>query len=382
MPQHDIGSYSVSYLQVLDAEGKADAKLEPDLSKEELIRLFRAMAYARAADERMLKLQRQGRLGTFGPCTGQEAATCGATFAMGPRDWFVGAFRELGGRLMRGEPLSNYYLMHNGWEEGNVWPKGRPRTLPYSIIVAAQCLHAVGIAYQIKYRKEKDTAVLCFFGDGATSQGDFHEALNFASVWQVPVVFVCQNNHWAISLPVTQQTNSRTIAQKAIAYDMPGIQVDGNDPLAVYRATREALGRAYNGGGPTLIEAVTYRMLMHTTSDDPTRYRTDADIERWRDKDPLVRFEAYLRRRGIWDDDQQETLAGDVKLMVDEAVREFEAERDAAPDALFEHVYGTRHAIIDEQRAAFLASLSNGTAQPKPTAQLDRTAQFDRKEGR
>jgi len=360
MPQHELQSFSVSYLQVLDEAGHVDARLEPDLSREELVSLHRAMTFARAADERMLKLQRQGRLGTFGPCTGQEAATCGATFAMGPNDWFVGAFRELGGRLMRGQPLSSYYRMHNGWEEGNVFPQGRPRVLPYSVIVGGQLPHAVGIAYQVKYRKEKETAVLCFFGDGATSQGDFHEALNFASVWQVPVVFVCQNNGWAISCPRSEQTRSRTIAQKAIAYDMPGVQVDGNDPLAVYRATREALARAYSGGGPTLIEAVTYRMLMHTTSDDPTRYRPDAQTEAWRAKDPLVRFEGYLRGRHVWDDEQQAALQSEVRALVDAAVQEFETAEAEAPDALFEHVYGTRHALIDEQRAAFLAALPAG----------------------
>jgi pyruvate dehydrogenase E1 component alpha subunit len=358
MPQRELQSFSVSYLQILDEAGQVDPRLEPDLSKEELIALHRAMVYARAADDRMLKLQRQGRLGTFGPCTGQEAATCGATFAMGPNDWFVGAFRELGGRLMRGEPLANYYRMHNGWEEGNVFPQGRSRVLPYSIIVGAQLPHAVGIAYQVKYRKEKETAVVCFFGDGATSQGDFHEALNFASVWQVPVVFVCQNNGWAISLPRGKQTNSRTIAQKAIAYDMPGVQVDGNDPLAVYRATREALQRAYSGGGPTLIEAVTYRMLMHTTSDDPTRYRADADLETWRPRDPLTRFEAYLRQRGIWDDQQQADLQAEIKALVDAAVQELESAENAPPDVLFEYVLGTRHALVDEQRAEFLASLT------------------------
>lgn len=357
MPIRELGTYSVSHLGILDEDGKVDKALEPDLSREELVALYRAMLHARRGDERMLKLQRQGRLGTFGPCTGQEASTCGPAFAMNDKDWMVTAFRELGARLMRGEPLLDYYLFHNGWEEGNLMPGGRTRLAPFSIIVGAQCLHAVGIGYQIKYRKEKDTAVVCYFGDGATSEGDFHEALNFASVWQVPVVFVCQNNQWAISVPRKRQMNSATIAQKAIAYDIPGIQVDGNDALATYVATRDALARAKAGGGPTLIEAVTYRLLMHTTSDDPTRYREDEEVQSWWQKDPLVRFEKYLRKKRIWNDEKQAALEAEVKELVDQSVRDMESYVPQGPDALFEHVYGTQHAVIDEQRQRFLAEL-------------------------
>lgn len=356
MPLKEIGTFTVQHLQVLDEQGVVDRELEPALTDEQLVQLYRAMVLAREADQRMLNLQRQGRLGTFGPCTGQEASACGPAFAMAPEDWFVGAFRELGARLMRGEPLANYYLFHNGYEEGNV-PPAPLRLLPYSIIVGAQLLHAVGIAYAMKVKGES-AAVLAFIGDGGTSQGDFHEALNFAAVWQVPVVFVIQNNQWAISEPLSRQTRAQTLAQRCIAYGMPGIQVDGNDVLATYRATKEALDRARAGGGPTLIEAVTYRLMMHTTSDDPTRYRPDDEVKCWWDKEPLKRFRTYLETKGIWNAAKQVALEAEVKGEVDASVREFEARREFKPDAPFDHVYAVPTPAVEEQRREFLASLA------------------------
>jgi pyruvate dehydrogenase E1 component alpha subunit len=317
------------------------------------------MTYAREGDQRMLKLQRQGRIGTFGPCTGQEASVCGPAFAMNADDWFVGSFRELGGRLARGESLINTFVFHNGLEEGNVQAPGVTRLLPVSIIVAAQTLHAVGIAYAMKLRGES-AAVVTFLGDGGTSEGDFHEALNFASVWQVPVVFICQNNQWAISVPRGRQTHSRTIAQKAVAYDMPGVQVDGNDVLAMYASVKEALDRARAGGGPTLIEAVTYRLMMHTTADDPTKYREDAEVQTWWQRDPLTRFRKYLEAKGLWNDDRQALLEEEIRKEIDAAVKEFEARKPVRPDAPFDHVFGTRHAVIEQQRAEFLAEVARG----------------------
>ncbi len=357
MPLKEIGKFSVSHLQILDETGNVDRKLEPKLDDDTLLRLHRAMTYAREGDQRLLKLQRQGRIGTFGPCTGQEASVCGPAFAMNADDWFVGSFRELGGRLARGESLINTFVFHNGFEEGNVQAPGVTRLLPVSIIVAAQTLHAVGIAYAMKLRGES-AAVVTFLGDGGTSEGDFHEALNFASVWQVPVVFICQNNQWAISVPRGRQTHARTIAQKAIAYDLPGVQVDGNDVLAMYAAVKEALDRARAGGGPTLIEAVTYRLMMHTTADDPTRYREDAEVQTWWQRDPLTRFRKYLETKGLWDDDRQALLEAEIRQEIDAAVKEFEARGPVRPDAPFDHVFGTRHAVIEQQRAEFLADVA------------------------
>lgn len=361
MPLEQVGSFDVSRLQVLDPQGVVDADLDPGLAPDRLYALHRAMVLAREADQRMLRLQRQGRIGTFAPSTGQEAAVVGPALAMTERDWLVPSFREPGALLARGMPLWRTLLYHNGYEEGNVL-KEAPRTLPQAVIVGSQTLHAVGIAYAIKYRQERDSAVVTFFGDGATSQGDFHEALNFAALWQAPVVFICQNNHWAISMPRSRQTRSHTLAQKAIAYDMPGLQVDGNDVLAMYRATAEALERARGGGGPTLIEAVTYRLMMHTTADDPRRYRSEAEVEKWRRRDPLTRFQTYLESRGLWDEERQTRLMAEVRREIDAAVQTFESLSDPKPDAPFDHVFAAPHPEIEAQRAEFLAHLPEVTS--------------------
>ena len=276
-------------------------------------------------------------------------------------DWWVGSFRELGGRLMRGEPIDTQLTYYGGFEEGNSFPGGE-RTLPYTVIIASQMLHAVGIAYAMRLKGEKDTAVVCFFGDGATSEGDFHEALNFASVWQVPVVFICLNNQWAISLPRSKQTHSRTISQKALAYDMPGVQVDGNDPLAMYEVTKEALARGRAGEGPTLIEAVTYRQKMHTTADDPTRYRTDEEVESWLKRDPIPRMRKYLTDKGEWNDELQAELEAEVAATVDAGVKKYEGRAAPKPDAPFDHVFGTTHPRIEKQRAEFLENLEKEQA--------------------
>lgn len=359
MPVKVIEEFTVPRLEIMNEEGIVDEELDPKLSEEQLVAMYRAMVLARAGDDRMLKLQRQGRIGTFGPTTGQEASVVGPAFAMSEQDWFVSAFRELGGRLVLGDTITNQLVYYNGFEEGTQRPNGDGRLLPMNIIVGSQALHAVGIAYAMKYRKEK-SAVLVFMGDGATSEGDFHEAMNFAGVWQAPVVFICQNNQWAISIPRSKQTKSKTLAQKAIAYEMPGIQVDGNDIFATYRATKDALERAYNGGGPTFIEAVTYRVTMHTTADDPKKYRSDEEVEEWLGREPLIRLRKYLDSKGIWNDEKQANLDAEIKQEIDAAVKDFEARTDFKPDAPFDHVFGTEHDVIEEQRQEFLASLGKG----------------------
>ena len=358
MPQETIASFTIQRLSVLDEQGNLDEELDPNLADPQLVRLYEAMTLARQADQRMLKLQRQGRLGTFPPCTGQEASVCAPTLAMKEQDWLVSSYRELGARLMRGESLERTLLYYNGFEEGSA-DCARTRTLPVQVILGSQLPHAVGLAYAARYKGEDDTAVVAFVGDGATSQGDFHEALNFASAWQVPVVFICQNNGWAISMPRAAQTRSQTIAQKAIAYGIPAIQVDGNDALAMYRATQQALARARQGQGPTLIEAETYRLMMHTTADDPSKYRDEAEEKaRW-EHEPLGRMQMYLERRGIWNEDLQRGLEARIKEEVDAAVKRFEdiPAAEMAPDAPFDHVFGTRVDKIERQRADFLAGL-------------------------
>ena len=356
MPIKEIGNFTISYYQVLDEEGNIDKSLDPGLSDKDLLKLYRSMVLAREVDKKMLNLQRQGRVGTFGPNTGQEASAAASAFATTEKDWFVGAFRELGSRLVRGEHISKTFTFHNGFEEGNYTPEA-PRTLPVNIIVGSQFLHAAGIGYAMKYKGEKDSAVVVYGGDGSTSQGDFYEGMNFAGVWKAPVVFIIQNNQWAISLPREQQTAAGSLAQKAIAAGIHGVQVDGSDALAVYKATREALDRAYAGEGPTLIEAITYRLMMHTTADDPKKYRTPESEEEWWKKEPLIRFKLYLEKKGIWDDKKQKKLDAEIKIEVDAAIKEFEDQKDFKPDACFDHVFGTKHDIIENQRADFLEEM-------------------------
>mgnify|MGYP001550146990 CR=1 FL=1 len=352
MPLNEIASFKVSFLSILDELGNIDEKLIPNLNGDELIEIYGHMLYAREADQRMLKLQRQGRIGTFAPSTGQEASVCGVAYAMKDDDWLIPTFREMPGLLMRGHPFVHNLLFHNGFEEGNKFPDLK-RTLPISIIVGSQMLHAAGIGYALKYRGDKGIAV-GFCGDGGTSQGDFHEALNFAGVWQVPVVFVVQNNQWAISVPRSKQTHSQTIAQKAVAYGIPSIQVDGNDVLAVYKAAKEAIDRARIGEGPTLIESVTYRLMMHTTADDPTKYRTDEEVAKWQEKDPLPRFRSFLIKRGLWSEEKDEKLVQKTRERIDGEVKEFEAIEKLPPETCFDHVYGTEHEYLLEQKAEFL----------------------------
>ncbi len=353
MPLEEIGTFSVSRLQVLDEQGNADAELVPDLSDEQLMSLYRHMVLAREADQRMLKLQRQGRIGTFGPCTGQEATICGSAMAMAEKDWLVGSFRELGARMMRGEPLLQQLVYYNGYEEGNYF-EGDERVTPVSVIVGAQLLHAVGLGYAMQYKGETDSAVVAFTGDGGTSEGDFHEAMNFASVWKAPVVFIVQNNQWAISHPRKNQTNSRTFAQKAIAYDIPGIQVDGNDALAVYRAVKEGLDRARSGGGPSLVEADTYRLMMHTTADDPTKYRNEENVEAAWKREPLIRYRAFLENRGLLDEEGHVKLEAEIKAEIDAAVKELDTFQGGAVDLSFDHVFADKHPEIALQQAEFL----------------------------
>jgi len=353
MPNKQVAKFSVSFLQVLNENGKVDAKLDPKLSDEKLLEMHRWMRLARELDERMLKLQRQGRLGTFPPNTGQEAISIPIALAMQKNDWFAGAFRELGGRLVRGEPLTATLYYYNGWEEGNIMPVDDLRILPTSVVIGCQFPHAAGLAYASRYKGE-DAAAVAFIGDGGTSEGDFHEGLNFAAAWKAPAVFVVQNNQWAISIPRNDQTPSATLAQKAIAYGIPGVQVDGNDPLAVHVAISEALDRARRGEGPTLIEAVTYRLMMHTTADDPSKYRSKEEEELAWTKEPLVRFDKYLRAKNIWDDAKEEALKTELKAEVEAAIKEFEARDDFQMDAPFLNVYGTEHNEIKRQHQEYL----------------------------
>src|SRR5256712_8540537 len=352
---------SIERLSILDSEGNLDTALEPKLAADDLQRLYRAMILGRRLDERMLRLQRQGRIGTFAPIKGQEASQIGSVFTLKPTDWLVPSFRETASMLWRGWPVEKLLSLYAGRLEGSS-PGPEQRDLPVTIPVATQLPHAVGIAYGIQYRGE-DAVVMTYFGDGATSEGDFHEACNFAGVWHVPVVFVCQNNQWAISVPLKKQTNSRTIAQKAIAYGFPGLQVDGNDVLAVYAASREAVERAREGDGPTLIECVTYRLSVHTTADDPTKYRSEEEVREWERKDPLTRFGAYLEKKNLLGAGLEEQIDAEIAR----AVTAFETMPPADPLGMFEHAYADLPPHLVAERAEMAARLAAPENNGAPT---------------
>lgn len=302
--------------QILTPSGAlaGTAPIDPTMTR----RLYRAMVFARAYDRKGASLQKQGRLATYAPFEGQEASQVGSAAALQPDDWMVPTYRDAAAMWMQGYPLELLFAGRTGDERGGSPPDHVP-VLPPSITVGGHMVHAVGLAWASKNFKDRRVA-LTYFGDGATSEGDFHEAMNFAAVFETPCVFFCQNNGWAISLPRESQTRSETIAQKAIAYGMPGFQVDGNDLFAVYQMTLEAVERARSGGGPTLIEAVTYRIGPHTTADDPGRYRSSEEGLEWARRDPLERVRLFLSERGAWSDAWQAQIENEAATEIDRAI--------------------------------------------------------------
>jgi pyruvate dehydrogenase E1 component alpha subunit len=359
LPISTLVSYSIERVKVLAEDGSVDETLMPELSGEQIKALYEHMVLTRQLDERMFSLQRQGRLGTFARVAGQEGAHVGAAWALRPQDWLVPAFRETGALLLRGIPIEQLLQFWGGDERGSAFPSAS-RTLPISIPVGTHMLHAVGIAWALKQSGEQ-AAVLTVFGEGATSEGDFAEAMNMAGVFQVPVVLLCQNNQYAISVPYTKQTASCTVAQKALAYGMTGVQVDGNDVFAVYKVTDDALQRARAGLGPTLIEAYTYRVTDHTTSDDARRYREDDEVEKWRRRDPSERLASYMRRVGLLDDAAEaeaKTAAGE---KVGAAVTAFEATSPPDPEDMFRYVFAEPTPALVEQQAQLAARPDEGS---------------------
>lgn len=300
-------------------------------------RLYRAMLMMRTYDRKGMALQKQGRLATYAPFEGQEAAQVGSAAALRPDDWVVATYRDAAAMWMQGYPMELLFAGRTGHELGGSPPDHVP-VLPPSITVGGHMVHAVGLAWGSRLLGE-DRIAITYFGDGATSEGDFHEAMNFAAVFEVGCVFFCQNNGWAISLPREEQTRAETIAQKAIAYGMPGIQVDGNDLLAVYQTTTEAVERARSGQGPTLIEAVTYRLGPHTTADDPSRYREEGEAVEWRKKDPLERVRLFLHERGSWDEDWQQRIEADATAEIERAVELAESLPAPGPADIFEGMF-------------------------------------------
>ena len=306
-------------------------------SEDALVSGYEALVRARFFDERAVVLHRQGRLGVYPPYFGQEASQVGMALALAQQDWLVPSYRETAAALTHGLSMAQIILYWRSHPAGWRFPEG-VNVLPFYIPIATQLPQAVGIAHAGSLQGVK-RVVATFVGDGGSSEGDFHEALNFASVFCAPVVFMVQNNGWAISVPTSAQMKHQRIADRASGYGMPGVLVDGNDLLAVWHVANEAAERARAGDGPTLIEALTYRVAPHTTSDDPSRYRTDEASDAWVKKDPVTRMRAFMQHEGLWDDSKEQALQQNLKAELDAALKDADAAADVMPWEIVEHVF-------------------------------------------
>lgn len=328
------------------------------LSPERLTEMYKWMITVRHFDRRAVHLQRSGRIGTYAPLEGQEAAQVGCGFALEKRDWLFPTYREHGVSMVHGLPMATIFLYWNGRPEGCISPQD-VNIFPIAVPIATQLPHAVGAAWASKLRGE-DTVTVGFLGDGATSEGDFHEAMNFAGVFQLPVIFFCQNNGYAISVPLSKQTATETIAEKAAAYGVEGIRVDGNDIIAVYEAVKHAADKARSGGGPTLIEAVTYRYGSHTTADDHTRYRDGAEVEAWREKDGIERLKRTLLDLGVWSEEQDAAAWKEADETVQKAIDEMLAAPPVDHNRIFDYAYEKLPRHLQEQREEMRTLYGNG----------------------
>jgi pyruvate dehydrogenase E1 component alpha subunit len=348
---------SLELLSILDQDGKAPKGKDPNLPAKELQKLYRLMVATRVLDDRGLALQRQGRIGFYLQSTGQEASHLGAAYALQDSDWLFPAYRQPGILLLRGVPLEQVVCEWFG-NEGDT-SKGRQMPVHYSFRqanfvsisspIGTQLTQAAGAGMAARIRGD-DTVFMTFCGDGGTSSNDFHTGLNFAAVYKAPVVFVCENNGWAISVPSGKQTASESMAIKAEAYGMPGVRVDGNDVLAVYRVCKEAVDRARKGEGPTLVETVTYRIASHSSSDDAARYRDAQEFEAWKKKDPIARFQLYLKHKKLWNEAFEQECTEHAKAEIAAAVKAAEARPNPGPDTMFDDVYMNLTPQLKEQR--------------------------------
>ena len=334
-------------LQILKPDGTLQPEGKAPIDEKEALGLYQKMLFIRLADQRGLMLQRQGRFGTYAPIWGQEACQVGSAYVLQKGDWVFPAFREIGATLMIGIPLKIFFLYWMGNESGSRAPDGI-NILPVSIPVGTHIPQAVGTAWAAKIQGDP-IVTIAYFGDGATSKGDFHEGLNFAGVFKTPTIFFCQNNQFAISVPRSKQTASKTIAQKAIAYGLEGIQIDGNDLFAVIAASREAVEKARRGEGPSLIEGVTFRFGPHTTADDPTKYRTEEEIEPWKPLDPMVRLRLYLKGKGLWDEGVENRMTEESQKEIDRAVKDAESIPAPEVEEIFKYVFAEMTPQLREQ---------------------------------
>ncbi len=344
-------SIKVPYTQFIDATGKPVRPLpSPADEPAALIPLYRAMVLTRRFDAKAVALQRTGRLGTFASSLGQEAVSVGLASAMNPEDILLPSYREAGAQLWRGVTPEELLLYWGGDERGSDFA-GPRQDFPVCIPVASHALHATGAAYAIKFRGETRVAV-CVVGDGATSKGDFYEAINIAGVWRVPAVFVVNNNQWAISVPRRAQTSAPTLAQKAIAAGIDGEQVDGNDVVAVGYVVERALSKARAGDGPSLIEALTYRLSDHTTADDAGRYRDSETVSAQWQNEPIARLRMFLVETGVWNKEDEQRLIEEIDARIDTAVQAYEAMPPQPPESMFDYLYAELPHALSAQKAA------------------------------
>ena len=339
--------------QVLTPEGEVVGPI-PELTAEQMISLYRWMVWGRAFSNRMVALQRQGRMGTFAPLNGQEASAVGLAAPLKKEDWLIASYRENISQFIKGAPILAIMKQWGGYIAADY-----PRELncpPFQVVLSTQTLHAVGVAQAIKYNKQP-YVVVTTIGDGATSEGDFNEALNYAGVFKAPVIFVVQNNGWAISTPRHRQTAAEQIADRGAGFGIMSQVVDGNDVLAVYQVVSEAIEHARAGEGPTLIEAITYRVGAHTTADDPTRYRTAEEAEKWTRRDPITRFRIFLMNQDMLTEAEDKTLYESVHTEIEAAVDQYEALPPPDPCELFDYIYAEAPPQLQRQRAEFIRDL-------------------------
>ena len=347
MPKSIVAEFKVNYLQVMDEQGNVDSKLEPQIDNNKLIRIYTAMVLSRATDEKAIKLQRTGRMATVAPAIGQEASQVASVAAMEEEDMIFPGYRQMGAYVYRNFPTERIYLYFKGHEDGMLELKEH-NIFAVNIPVGTPWIHGAGYAYAMKLKGEKK-ATLSYTGDGGTSEGEAYEALNFAGVFDCPAVFVVENNQYAISTSRKNQTKAKTLAQKGIAAGIEFIQVDGNDFLAVYKAVKDARKKAVEEGIPTLIETITYRMSMHTTADDPSKYRKKEEENEWRKKDPIERAKNYLISKGIWSEEKDAKLKEETSEKVNTAATKADELITIKSETIFKHMFKEMPDSLKEQ---------------------------------
>lgn len=353
-----VAQFDITFTQYLNEQGELVGKIPPFAENHSVLtELYKTMVLTRTFDKKAIALQRTGKMGTYAPINGQEAISTAIGHAMRPEDVFVPYYRDYAAQIQRGVKMSEILAFWGGDERGSQFANN-DQDLPICVPIASQCLHAAGVAFAFKYRKQSRVAVVCI-GEGGTSEGDFYEAMNVAGTWNLPIVFVVNNNQWAISVPRDKQTGTQTIAQKAIAAGFKGLQIDGNDVLATRQIIGDAIENARNGKGPTLIEAITYRLCDHTTADDATRYQPSAEVEHAKPKEPISRFKHFLVEQKLWSSDDEEKLVMECSEKVEQAVEEYLNATPQPVSSIFDYHYAELPEYLVEQRAIAMEEASH-----------------------